>query len=212
MIKLLIVDDSALMRKLLGRIFGAEPDFDVRYANNGVDALAEIARDKPDVVTLDIQMPGMDGLTCLDRIMIEQPCPIVMVSSLTAEGADMTFEALRRGAVDFVPKPSRAISLGMEAMGAQLVGKVRNARTAKLRKSLRLRERVRHRIGTGWAGPESVAPRSAQPPERHSATSARPHAAPGPRAAMHAPQRRQQDPPQPADRRTADKPASPSRE
>ena len=148
MIKLLIVDDSALVRKLLGKIFGAEPDFEVRFARSGAEAMAEIAREKPDVVTLDIQMPDMDGLECLDRIMIEEPCPVVMVSSLTEEGADMTFEALRRGAVDFVAKPGRAISLGIEAMGVQLVAKTRNARHAKLRKSLRLRERVRHRIGT----------------------------------------------------------------
>ncbi len=155
MIKLLIVDDSALARKLLGKIFDAEEDFDVRFARSGAEALAEIARDKPDVITLDINMPDMDGLACLDRIMIEQPCPVVMVSSLTDEGADLTLEALRRGAVDFISKPGRAISLGIEAMSAQLVEKTRNASRAKLRKSLRLRERVRHSIGTGWPLPDA---------------------------------------------------------
>ena len=63
------------MRKLLGKIFSAEPDFVLRFARNGLEALAEIAREKPDVVTMDIQMPDMDGLTCLDRIMVETPLP-----------------------------------------------------------------------------------------------------------------------------------------
>ena len=84
--QLLVVDDSALMRKLLGKIFAAEADFDLRFARNGMEALEEIRREKPDVVTLDIHMPDMDGLTCLDRIMVEQPCPVVMVSALTRRG------------------------------------------------------------------------------------------------------------------------------
>jgi len=115
---------------------------------------------------LDIYMPEMDGLACLDRIMIEHPCPVVMVSSHTAEGAELTLEALRRGAVDFVPKPGRAISLGIEEMSTQLVEKIRNATKAKLRNSLRLRERVRHRIGPGWppAAPAVRSSASAPPP------------------------------------------------
>ncbi len=147
MIKLLIVDDSALVRKLLGKIFGAEGDFELKFANNGRDALEQNAQFRPDVITLDIHMPELGGLECLDRIMIERPCPVVMVSSLTAAGADATFEALRRGAVDFVAKPVRAISLGIDALGAELVSKVRNAAAIRLRPSLRLRERVRHNIG-----------------------------------------------------------------
>ncbi len=147
MIKLLIVDDSALVRKLLGKIFSAEGDFELKFSGNGRDALEQNAQFRPDVITLDIHMPEMGGLECLDRIMIERPCPVVMVSSLTADGADATFEALRRGAVDFVAKPVRAISLGIDALGAELVAKVRNAAAIRLRPSLRLRERVRHNIG-----------------------------------------------------------------
>jgi len=139
-IKLLIVDDSALVRKLLGKIFSAEGDFELKFSNNGRDALQVNAEFRPDVITLDIHMPEMGGLECLDRIMIERPCPVVMVSSLTAAGADATFEALRRGAVDFVAKPVRAISLGIDALGAELVSKVRNAAAIRLRPSLRLRE------------------------------------------------------------------------
>ncbi len=146
MIKLLIVDDSALMRKLLGEIFSHEADFQVRFARNGVEALDQLHAERSDVVTLDVHMPQMDGLECLDRIMIEQPCPVVMVSSLTAAGAEATFEAFRLGAIDFIPKPSGAVSLGFHAMAQQLVDKVRAAAGARLRPSLRLREKVRHRI------------------------------------------------------------------
>ncbi|MEP9378152.1 chemotaxis-specific protein-glutamate methyltransferase CheB [Aquabacter sp. CN5-332] len=148
MIKILVVDDSALVRKLLGQVLAAEPDFEVRFARNGVEALDQLAVFEPDVITLDVHMPQMDGLACLDRIMVERPRPVVMVSSLTAEGADATLEALRLGAVDFVAKPTGAVSLHIEKMAAELVAKVRGAAQAKLRASLRLKERVRHRIGT----------------------------------------------------------------
>ena len=146
MIKLLIVDDSALMRKLLGEIFSQDTDFEVRFARNGLEALDQLRAEPPDVVTLDVHMPQMDGLECLDRIMIERPCPVVMVSSLTAEGAEATFEAFRLGAIDFIAKPAGALSLGFHEMAPQLVEKVRAAAGAKLRPSLRLREKIRHRI------------------------------------------------------------------
>jgi two-component system chemotaxis response regulator CheB len=159
--KVLVVDDSALMRKLLGRIFGTESDFEVAFARDGREALDLIGSFSPDVVTLDIHMPEMDGLACLDRIMVEHPCPVVMVSSLTAEGADTTLEALRLGAVDFVAKPAGAISLHIDALTAELVGKVRAAASARIRSSARLRERIRHRLG-GEAMPlrPARAPRS----------------------------------------------------
>ncbi|TCT01728.1 two-component system chemotaxis response regulator CheB [Aquabacter spiritensis] len=142
-----MVDDSALVRKLLGQILSAEPDFAVEFARNGLEALDQLAAFAPDVITLDIHMPQMDGLACLDRIMVERPCPVVMVSSLTADGADATLEALRLGAVDFVTKPRGAVSLHIETMAAALIAKVRAAAQAKLRASLRLKDRVRHRIG-----------------------------------------------------------------
>ena len=150
------------MRKLMGKIFAAqgekergenentkgekEPEFLVRFARNGLEALAEIAREKPDVVTMDIHMPELDGLACLDRIMVECPCPVVMVSSLTVQGTDIALEALQRGAVDIVVKP-KMIAFGIEVISAQLKETVRNAATAKLRSTLRLRERVQYRIG-----------------------------------------------------------------
>jgi two-component system chemotaxis response regulator CheB len=147
-IKVLVVDDSALVRKLFGKVLSLEPDLVVGFARNGLEALEQLKTFQPDVITLDIHMPQMDGLTCLDRIMIERPCPVLMVSSLTAEGAEITLEALRLGAVDFVSKPEGAFSLHMEVFAPHFIAKVRAAAGAKLKASLRLRERVQHRIGS----------------------------------------------------------------
>lgn len=149
MIKVLVVDDSALVRKLFGSVLAQERGFEVRFARNGLEALDELESFKPQVVTLDVQMPDMNGIECLDRIMVERPCPVVMVSSLTAEGADATLEALRLGAVDFIPKPGGAVSLHMDAFGPQLIEKIRAAATAKLKGSRRLKEKVQHRIAGG---------------------------------------------------------------
>jgi two-component system, chemotaxis family, protein-glutamate methylesterase/glutaminase len=150
-IKVLVVDDSALVRKLLSQVFAAEEDFAVAVARDGFEALELMKAFQPDVITLDIHMPQMDGLACLDRIMIERPCPVVMVSTQTAEGAETTLEALRLGAVDFIAKPTGAVSLRIGDLAAELIPKVRAAAGAKLRPTLRLRERVRHRIGGGQA-------------------------------------------------------------
>jgi len=143
-----VVDDSALVRKLLSQVFAAEGDFETQLARDGREALDKLTSFQPDVITLDIHMPLMDGLACLDRIMVERPCPVVMVSSLTAEGADITLEALRLGAVDFVAKPTGAVSLRMHEVAPELVQKVRSAAGVRLRSSARLRERVQHRIGS----------------------------------------------------------------
>lgn len=163
MIRLLVVDDSPLVRKLLTRVFKAEPDFEVEVARNGLEALERVAAFRPDVITLDVHMPDMDGLECLDRIMVERPCPVVMVSSLTEAGAEATLEALRLGAVDFVPKPGGAVSLRMDELSEELVRKVRAAAGARLRLASRLRDRVRHRIG---AAAVRRPPPSADTPDR----------------------------------------------
>ncbi len=159
MIKLLIVDDSALMRRLLGQIFAAEDDFVVEIARDGEEALAKLHGFAPDVVTLDIHMPGMDGLACLDRLMLERPCPVVMVSALTADGAAETLEAMALGAVDFVEKPGGAISLRIDEVAPVIVEKVRAASRARLR-TMRLRERVRLRSRAAEASPPPVARRA----------------------------------------------------
>lgn len=131
MIKLLIVDDSALMRRQLSQLFAAEGGFEVCQARNGAEAVAENRRFQPDVVTLDINMPEMDGITALSLIMAERPVPVVMVSSLTEKGALATFEALNLGAVDYVAKPGGTISLSMEQVRGELLAKVRAAVAAR---------------------------------------------------------------------------------
>jgi two-component system, chemotaxis family, protein-glutamate methylesterase/glutaminase len=161
-IKILVVDDSALVRKLIGQAFSTQTDFEVQFARNGREALATIAKSRPDVVTLDVHMPEMDGLTCLDRIMIEAPCPVVMVSSMTAQGADATLEALRLGAVDFVAKPTGAVSLRFDEVARPLIEKVRAAAGARLKTSLRLREKVRFRMGEGKLSPPHATIRKAK--------------------------------------------------
>ncbi|MBO9711445.1 chemotaxis-specific protein-glutamate methyltransferase CheB [Sphingomonas sp.] len=151
MTRLLIVDDSPLMRRLLTGIFEAAGDFDVEVARTGEEAIDKARAFAPDVITLDINMPGMDGLACLDRIMLERPCPVVMLSSLTEEGADETLEAMALGAVDFVAKPRGAISLEIEAMAPELADKVRAAARARVSRTARLTERVR--LATAKARP-----------------------------------------------------------
>lgn len=146
MIKLLIVDDSALMRRLLSSVFKTETDFEAAVARNGLEALQLLHEFRPDVVTLDVHMPEMDGLTCLNRIMVERPCPVVMVSSLTAQGADATLEALRLGAIDFVAKPAGAMSLAMDEFGPLLLEKVRAASGARVSTAARLTERVKLKL------------------------------------------------------------------
>ncbi len=144
MIKVLVVDDSALVRKLFGRV-SRERSRTSRCSSRatGWRRWSSSRAFRPDVITLDVQMPQMDGLDCLDRIMVERPCPVVMVSSLTAEGAEATLEALRLGAVDFVPSPTGAVSLRIDEFAPTLVDKdSRGGDGARCKSSARLRERV----------------------------------------------------------------------
>ncbi|MBK1614306.1 chemotaxis response regulator protein-glutamate methylesterase [Rubrivivax gelatinosus] len=129
--KVLVVDDSALMRKLLTGVL-CEGGYEVRSARNGSEAVDVVVQWQPDVVTLDINMPEMDGLTALSLIMSARPTPVVMVSSLTEKGALATFEALALGAVDFIPKPGGTISLHVDDIKAMLLEKVRSASRARL--------------------------------------------------------------------------------
>jgi two-component system chemotaxis response regulator CheB len=140
-LKVLIVDDSALMRKYLAEILEASLEVELQTARDGADALQRIQEWDPDVVTLDINMPVMDGLTCLSHIMTDLPRPVVMVSSLTERDALATLEALSLGAVDFVTKPGGTVSLNIKQAAAEIVAKVRAAgRQARIK---RLRRRAR---------------------------------------------------------------------
>jgi two-component system chemotaxis response regulator CheB len=158
MIKLLIADDSALMRKYLSGIFKAEGDFDICIARNGIEALSLAQSFAPDVITLDVNMPEMDGITCLSRIMVECPKPVVMVSSLTVRGAEVTLQALALGAVDFIAKPDGTVSLHIQEIAAAVVAKVRAAAKARLRQSRGLLERVRHATREPAAEPQRQSP------------------------------------------------------
>ncbi|MDT8447024.1 MAG: chemotaxis response regulator protein-glutamate methylesterase [bacterium] len=130
--KVLVVDDSALMRAELSKIIEQDPDLEVvSTAINGKFALDKIKQFDPDVVTLDVNMPQMDGLECLKRIMADCPRPVVMISSLTQEGAEETIEALQLGAVDFVAKPSGSISRDIDTQGRAIREKIKAAASAR---------------------------------------------------------------------------------
>ena len=133
-IRVLIVDDSALIREVLSRTLGRDGDITVEgTAEDPIDARAKIKTLNPDVVTLDIEMPNMNGLAFLDKLMRLHPLPVVMVSTLTTKGASETLLALELGAVDFVAKPSTDLAGGLEAFGANLREKVRAAATSDVR-------------------------------------------------------------------------------
>ncbi len=141
--RLLIVDDSALMRKLLTEIFTREPGFEVQTSRDGIDALRQLHDFQPHVVSLDINLPGQDGLECLNRIMVERPTPVVMFSALTEKGSSSSAEAMALGAVDFMAKPRGAVSLSMAKVSAELIGKIRGAAQAKVRRTRGLAQRLR---------------------------------------------------------------------
>ena len=130
--KVLVVDDSALMRRLLSAVL-TQAGWTVAAARNGREGVEQLLEWQPDVVTLDINMPEMDGLTALSLMMQARPTPIVMVSSLTEKGAQATMEALALGAVDFIAKPGGTISLSIDDIQALLLEKVRTASRIRLR-------------------------------------------------------------------------------
>lgn len=133
-IKVLVIDDSAVVRQVLSEILNSEKDIEVvGVANDPIIARQKIKSLHPDVLTLDVEMPKMDGITFLEKLMRLRPTPVVMVSTLTESGADTTLRALELGAVDFVAKPKLDVANTMADYGADLVGKVRAAAVAKVR-------------------------------------------------------------------------------
>ena len=126
-IKVLVVDDAAFMRRAVADILSSDDGIEVvETARDGLDGLAKVEALRPDVITLDIDMPRMDGLTTIRHLMIEAPVPIVVLSSLAGDGA-ITFEALRLGVVDFVPKPSGAVSADIDQARQNLIDRVKMA-------------------------------------------------------------------------------------
>ncbi len=133
-IKVLVVDDSALVRKILTQILGADPAIDVvGAAPDPLIARERIKQLSPDVLTLDVEMPKMDGLTFLENLMRLRPMPVVMVSSLTEQGADTTLRALELGAVDFVSKPKSDLAHGLDHYAEEIIAKVKTAAIARVR-------------------------------------------------------------------------------
>lgn len=125
MTRVLIVDDSAYMRYVLKKGLSEDPEIEVAdVARDGIDALEKIAALKPDVVTMDLEMPRMDGYEALKRIMAQSPLPVIILSSLSKEGADATVRALRLGAVDFVAKP-RGGGLDFQAVREEILAKIK---------------------------------------------------------------------------------------
>jgi two-component system chemotaxis response regulator CheB len=136
-ITVLVVDDSALIRKLLTEIINSQPDMEVVGAAADPLVAREMIREKnPDVLTLDVEMPKMDGLDFLEKLMRLRPMPVVMVSTLTEKGSEVTFRALELGAVDFLAKPKIDIASGLKEYADEITNKIRIAKSAKLKRQV----------------------------------------------------------------------------
>ncbi len=132
MIKVLVVDDSAFIRRILTDLLTSDKEIEViGVAKDGREALSLIGKLKPDVITLDIEMPNMDGLTTLKNIVGKYDIPVIMISSLTSEGADLTLKALDEGAIDFLPKPTNIFNLSQADTKMQIIEKVKAGARSK---------------------------------------------------------------------------------
>lgn len=132
-ITVVIVDDSALIRQMLTSILSSDPDIEVLgAANDPLQARTMIKELNPDVITLDVEMPKMDGIQFLEKIMRLRPMPVVMISTLTQKGADVTLRALEMGAVDFVGKPTVDFQRGMQERSDEIIQKVKAAARARV--------------------------------------------------------------------------------
>ena len=134
-IRVLVVDDSAFMRKIITDILAGSPEIEViGKARNGQEAIEKVTELRPDVVTMDIEMPGLDGLHALGYIMSECPTPVIMLSGAESNQADVTMTAFQYGAVDFILKPSGNISLDMVKIKEEIVKKVKAASSVQVHK------------------------------------------------------------------------------
>ena len=133
--RVVVVDDSALVRSLLGEIINRQPDMECIGAASDPYVAREMIRNlNPDVITLDVEMPRMDGIDFLSKLMRLRPMPVVMVSTLTERGADVTLKALELGAVDFVAKPKIGVADGLRLLAQDITDKVRVAAKARVHK------------------------------------------------------------------------------
>ncbi|HEX8884343.1 MAG TPA: response regulator, partial [Noviherbaspirillum sp.] len=135
-IRVVVVDDSALIRSVLREIIDSQPDMEVAgVAPDPLVAREMIRRLDPDVLTLDVEMPKMDGLDFLEKLMRLRPMPVVMVSTLTERGSEITMRALELGAVDFVTKPKISIQTGMREYTELITDKIRAAARARVKRT-----------------------------------------------------------------------------
>lgn len=170
-IRVLVIDDSAFMRKIISDILSRDKRIKViDTAHHGEAGLRKIKQYDPDVVTLDVEMPVMDGITTLKKIMQDCPMPVVMLSSATGEGAKKTVEAISNGAVDFIMKPSGPISLDMEKISREMIQKVVMAAQTgekktnqeqrdvlpEVKRPIRKHQRTIIAIGTSTGGPKAL--------------------------------------------------------
>lgn len=156
-IKVLIVDDSALIRAVLGEIIKQQPDMElVGAAADPYAARDLITRTQPDVLTLDVEMPRMDGLEFLERLMHGHPMPVLMLSSLTEAGADVTLRALELGAVDFFAKPKLNVQQSLNDYAAQIADKIRAVANAKVQRRLRQKSAPAARLQAQFSSSERV--------------------------------------------------------
>ncbi len=133
-IRILNIDDSAFVRKMLKDIFSSDKDFIlIEQARNGKEAVDILSRSNFDVITLDVEMPIMNGLETLQAIMDKKPTPVVMLSTKTSQGASTTIEALNLGAVDFITKPTNIFSADREKLGDEIIKTVKNASTVNVK-------------------------------------------------------------------------------
>jgi two-component system chemotaxis response regulator CheB len=170
-----VVDDSALMRRLLSDLLGSSPEIEVvGTARDGREAVIQATRLKPDVITLDVEMPEVSGLEALPILLAAHEAPVIMVSAWTQEGADVTLQALELGAVDFVPKPERNQLAEMRACSDLLVSKVLTAAQSRVR---------RIRGGGSLTRPATAPPARTPQPRPRPATGERPGKPPEPPSA-----------------------------
>lgn len=161
LVRVLVADDSAFMRTAITRMIESDPELRVAAtAQTGTEALEKVLSLQPDVVTLDVEMPGLNGIETLKRIMDQSPRPVIMVSSLTQEGAETTLEALALGAFDYVPKQQSYISLDIVKIRADLVAKIKAAAESHRRKPLLARAaKVTHApVAPAWRLAPHLAP------------------------------------------------------